>query len=67
MASSPVGKAVVIKSKAPSDNDDEKRWRAESDLRTLGEADKIRSDKSRHSEAKKMAKMKMEEMKKVCE
>lgn len=61
------GKSDVIKGKAPSPDDEEKRWRAESDMRTLADAEKIRSDKSRHSEAKKMAKIKMEEMKKVCE
>lgn len=43
----------------------EKRWRAESDMRTLAEAEDIRKDPKRLAAAKAMAKEKLAELQKV--
>lgn len=44
---------------------EEKRWRAESDLRTLIEAEEIRADKPRLKAAMNIRKEKMASMKKI--
>lgn len=46
---------------------DEKRWRAESDMRTLAEAEEIRKDPKRLAAAKAMAKEKLGELQKVVD
>lgn len=43
----------------------EEQWRAESDLRTLTEAEEICEDPKRHGAARKMAHEKMESMRRV--
>ncbi|WP_024873145.1 hypothetical protein [Tolumonas lignilytica] len=52
--------------KAASVSDDERRWRAQSDVRTLQEAEKIRSDKSRMTEAQKEAKSQLDAMAQIA-
>jgi hypothetical protein len=44
----------------------EERWRAESDLRTLTEAEEICDDPKRHKAAKSMARQKAREMTKIA-
>jgi|TARA_R110000744_G_scaffold364030_1_gene472476 hypothetical protein len=44
---------------------DEKKWRAEGDLRTLRNAEEIRNSPSRQREAKKVAKAEMAALKKI--
>jgi len=44
---------------------DEYRYQAEDDMRTLMRAEEIKADKSRMSKAQKMAKQKVNQMKKV--
>lgn len=46
--------------------DEEKRWRAESDLRTLVEAEAIRADAGRLKAAQTMARQKMIDMASVA-
>lgn len=46
--------------------DMEAHYRAESDLRTLMEAEEICEDKTRHAAAKKMARDKASDMKKIA-
>jgi hypothetical protein len=46
-------------------NADEKKWRAESDVRTLMEADEIRKDKPRYAAAMKCAKGQLAGLEKV--
>ena len=48
------------------DAEREKRWRAESDLRTLREADDIRKDKERMKAAADMAKEQMTSLQSVA-
>ena len=50
----------------PSVSEDERRWRAQSDVRTLQEAEKIRSDKSRMADAKKEAKSQLDAMAQIA-
>ena len=44
----------------------EKKWRAESDLRTLKEAAEIQRDKERMKAAKNIGKQEMNALKKIC-
>lgn len=44
---------------------EEKRWRVESDLRTLAEADRIRADKGRMADVKAMAKEQVQALQRV--
>src|SRR5882757_8752750 len=46
--------------------DEDRKWRAQSDLRTLQDAERIRADKSRHNAAKVEAKTMMKDLDKVC-
>lgn len=46
---------------------DERKWRAESDARTLSEAEEIRADKARHLRAKVHAKKQVEKLQKIVE
>ena len=43
---------------------EEKKWRAEDDLRTLTRAEEIKKDKSRMDAVRKLAKERLEEMQK---
>lgn len=47
--------ATAKKPVAQSISDDERRWRAQSDVRTLKEAEEIRKDKSRMTAAQREA------------
>lgn len=49
-----------------SPHNEDQDWKAESDLNTLLEANKIRSDKKRHGAAKKRARDRLAAMKKVA-
>ncbi len=51
--------------RAVSISADEKKWRVESDLRTLVEADEIRKDPKRLAAAKALAKEKTTELQKI--
>lgn len=57
-----VGTPVIKMSKRAMDAE-EKRWRAEADLRTLVEAEEIRADKARLKAAMKIRKEKLDAMK----
>jgi len=49
-----------------ADRAQEKKWRAESDLRTLQSAGEIQADKSRVSAAKKLAAEQAKALTKIC-
>ena len=61
---------VKIVSESPSTDrgyeEREKKWRAESDLRTLKDAAEIQRDKERMKAAKTVAKQEMNSLKKIC-
>ncbi|CAJ0710674.1 hypothetical protein ACPCHQ_16980 [Ralstonia thomasii] len=47
-------------------SDEERKWRARSDMRTLTEAEEIKRDKSRHDAAQKMACEELEKMQAIA-
>jgi protein required for attachment to host cells len=49
-----------------SDEAREKKWRAESDLRTMQEAEGIKKDKERMKAMKQVAKEQMKNLQKIC-
>jgi hypothetical protein len=51
---------------SPIDRDDDAKYRAEDDLRTLTRAREIEKDKSRMSMVKKIAADKIKSMKEIC-
>lgn len=58
---------VKIVNDAPkSYADEDKKWRAQDDLRILQNAEKIKSDKERMKAAKSCAKEQMNDLKKLC-
>lgn len=61
---------VKIVNDAPAVNksyaEEDKKWRAESDLRTLQSAEDIKRDKARMAAAKNCAKEQMQNLKKIC-
>lgn len=57
-----MAKASAIK----TDREQEQEWRAESDMRTLMEAEEIKRDKPRHDRATAMAKQKLIELASVA-
>lgn len=63
---------VKIISDSPKSTNDvgyeerEKKWRAESDLRTLKQAAEIQRDKERMKAAKSVGKQEMNALKKIC-
>lgn len=58
----------IVNEPASIDKDDarERRWRAESDLRTMKDAAEIQRDKGRMKEMKRVAKEQMNDLKKIC-
>lgn len=51
---------------SPAYDKQERNWRAESDLRTISEANQIMRDKSRMSAVKQVAKEQMKTLSSVC-
>ena len=49
----------------PADMAQDRRWRAESDVRTLKEAEQIRADRTRFGDAKRMAASEVRALKRV--
>lgn len=60
------GIGLASPSKTVSVDANERRWRAESDLRTLKDAEQIRSDPGRHADAKRMAKSEVKALQRVA-
>lgn len=65
--SKPVPVKIVSDSPSPSKYaEEDKKWRAEDDLRTLQRAKEIENDKARMQAAKSIAKEQMNNLKKIC-
>lgn len=45
---------------------EQKKWRAQDDIRTMQEAEKIRKDKERMKAMKEIAKQQVKDLKKIC-
>lgn len=67
-AKNPVPVKIVSESIGPiKDNaEQEKKWRAEDDIRTMQRAEEIKKDKERVRAMKQVAKIQMKELKKIC-
>lgn len=65
--SKPIPVKIVSDSpKSTAYADEDKKWRAEDDLRTLQRAKEVENDKARMQAAKAIAKEQMQNLKKIC-
>lgn len=62
----PVPVKIVSESPSKSYVDEDKKWRAQDDLRALQRAEEIRKDKERMKAAKECAKEQMNNLKDIC-
>jgi len=65
-AQKPVPVKIVNDAPRKSYADEDKKWRAQDDIRALQRAEEIKRDKSRMSEVKKYAKEQVQDLKKIC-
>jgi len=66
MAKKTAGIGLNVPSQPAAMVAEQRRWRAESDVRTLKEAEQIRSDRSRFNDAKRMAKSEVKALTRVA-
>lgn len=62
----PIPVKIVSENGIKTDPDQERKWRAQDDIRTMQQAEVIRKDKERMKAMKEIAREQLKDLKKIC-